>query len=90
MDGANNWLRFLPDNMMESMSALNYLNFSYNKLTILPESMGCMASLQELDLSHNSVLNLPEKFGGMTSLIKLRMGHNQIPSFPGQLVRLLT
>ena len=47
-----------PDNMMESMSALNYLNFSYNKLTILPESMGCMVGLQELDLSHNSIVNI--------------------------------
>ena len=44
--------------MMESMSALNYLNFSYNKLTILPESMGCMVGLQELDLSHNSIVNI--------------------------------
>ena len=82
IDGSNNWLRFLPDNMMEHMSSINYLNFSFNKLTILPETMGFMVGLQELDLSHNDIVNLPEKFGGMTSLINLNMEHNEIPFIP--------
>jgi Leucine-rich repeat (LRR) protein/Ca2+-binding EF-hand superfamily protein len=93
LDGANNWLRFLPDNMMKNMSSLNYLNFSFNKLTILPESLGSMIGLQELDLSHNDIVNLPDSFGGMTSLINLRMDHNEIPFIPrsvGMLINLRT
>jgi|EP00945_MAST-04E_sp_MAST-4E-sp1_P003629 Leucine-rich repeat (LRR) protein/Ca2+-binding EF-hand superfamily protein len=93
VDGSSNWLRFLPDDMMASMRSLKRLDFSCNRLTILPESIGGMETVQELDLSRNSIVNLPHGIGGMTSLETLRIHYNEIPFIPksvGLLRRLKT
>ena len=53
------------------LSALRYLDLSYNQLTSLPAEIGQLTSLESLHLGVNQLTSLPAEIGQLTSLRRL-------------------
>jgi GTPase SAR1 family protein len=74
-------------------SGAKKLDFSFMKLTELPESLGQLTQLQTLDLSDNQLMELPESLGQLTQLKALYLYKNLLMALPkwlGQLTQLQT
>lgn len=57
-------------------------NFSYNKLSSLPDTICSFFCLEELDCSHNQLLSLPSSIGSLSSLEVLSCEYNQLENLP--------
>ncbi|XP_060710781.1 leucine-rich repeat and calponin homology domain-containing protein 4-like isoform X2 [Hemiscyllium ocellatum] len=67
---------------------LKVLIASNNKLTTLPEDIGCLSQLRELDVSCNDIHVLPSQIGNLESLRDLNVRRNQLASLPEELSEL--
>ncbi|XP_057990887.1 probable LRR receptor-like serine/threonine-protein kinase At1g53440 [Hevea brasiliensis] len=80
----------------EDLSALKYIDFSWNKLTgSIPDNLGKLPSLKQLDLNHNYLTgSIPSSLGNLSSLEGLHLGFNSlsgpIPRALGNLSNLRT
>ncbi|WP_310484847.1 leucine-rich repeat domain-containing protein [Chamaesiphon sp. VAR_48_metabat_403] len=58
------------------------LNLEYNRLEILPDSIGKLNCLSAIDLNHNQLTSLPKDIGNLSSLTELNLAYNQLTSLP--------
>ena len=63
---------------LRGLSALRYLNLSYNQLTALPPELGQLQNLTFLDLDHNQLTSLPPELGQLTNLTTLYLTENPL------------
>eukprot|EP00257_Ricinus_communis_P026957 XP_025014371.1 receptor-like protein EIX1 [Ricinus communis] len=65
---------------LSSLSELNQLNLSNNKLSdIIPEEIGCLKQLESLDLSQNQLSGkLPSSMAGLNFLNTLNLSYNDL------------
>lgn len=62
--------------------SLKQLNLQKNRLTFLPDEIGCLKTLESLDVSFNKLNNLPDSIAGCSSLKTLNASNNNIQTFP--------
>jgi len=76
----NNLKGTIGDDLLGSLSFLEVLNLSKNKLTgTLPEMLGSLTSLGILDLRHNELTGtLPDSLVSLTSLRELNLRKNKL------------
>lgn len=67
------------------MPELLSLDFSHNRLTALPESIGRLDSLLALNLYKNRLEFLPESIGQLTALRELTVANNRLHGLPDSL-----
>ena len=68
------------------LSELTTLDLSHNKLSEMPDALGCAGSLIVLSLSHNRIRMMPPAvLIHLTELEHLDLSHNQIAVLPPQL-----
>ncbi|XP_041034853.1 DISP complex protein LRCH3-like isoform X2 [Carcharodon carcharias] len=67
---------------------LKVLIASNNKLTSLPEDIGCLRQLRELDVSCNEIQILPSQIGNLESLRDLNVRRNQLVTLPEEISEL--
>lgn len=93
IDFSSNNLNALPSKFGNMLPALKTLNFSYNQITQLPQSIECLAKLQVLNMTANALLAIPDVIARCTSLRRLLLASNsplqEIPSSIGNLTALV-
>lgn len=93
IDFSSNHLNALPSKFGNMLPALKTLNFSYNQITQLPQSIECLAKLQVLNMTANALLAIPDVIARCTSLRRLLLASNaplqEIPSSIGNLTALV-
>jgi hypothetical protein len=80
-------LRELPETIA-SLTQLQSLKLSDNKLTELPEALASLTGLQLLDLKNNQLTELPEAIASLTGLQWLNLDNNQLTKLPEALASL--
>ena len=70
------------------LSALRYLDLSYNQLTSLPAEIGQLTSLESLHLGVNQLTRLPAEIGQLTSLRGFDLSYNRLTSVPAEIGQL--
>jgi Leucine-rich repeat (LRR) protein len=79
------------DTIVYYFPCLQYLSYSNNRLTSLPESFATLTQLQWLYFDFNYLTSLPESFRNLTKLLGLSLRYNQLrtlPEFIGNLTQL--
>merc|ERR1712216_686985 len=66
------------------------LNLSHNRISCLPEDLGCMNALETLSLQGNSLRTLPVSFGQLRNVRKLYLSNNSIEDLAPESVAGLT
>lgn len=61
-----------------SLPNLRYLNFSYNSMISIPNSISELTNLEVCDFSHNQILTIPECFKSLKNLKKLILHNNWV------------
>jgi Leucine-rich repeat (LRR) protein len=87
---SENSLEIFPDLMIwlqkkgiwYGCSALQVVNVSFNKLTVLPDSIGSLESLRELYANGNLLTRVPDTLAGCTKLQKVELQDNQLQGLP--------
>ncbi|MDR2815162.1 MAG: AAA family ATPase, partial [Proteiniphilum sp.] len=79
---SENHLTRLSDFSDTLPATLEYLDVSYNKLPVLPESIGNLTSLETLNVRCNELMELPEAIGKLTMLNTLDISYNRISVLP--------
>jgi adenylate cyclase len=64
------------------MTKLKEANFSSNRLTALPSSLGSCSSLKLINCSDNQLSSLPSSLGALDALEDLQCANNSIASIP--------
>jgi Leucine-rich repeat (LRR) protein len=93
IDFSSNNLNALPSKFGNMLPALKALNFSYNQITQLPQSIECLSKLQVLNMTANALLAIPDVIARCTCLRRLLLSNNaplqEIPSTIGNLTALV-
>jgi Leucine-rich repeat (LRR) protein len=93
IDFSSNNLNALPSKFGNMLPALKTLNFSYNQITQLPQSIECLTKLQVLNMTANALLAIPDVIARCISLRRLLLASNaplqEIPSTIGNLTSLI-
>ena len=93
IDFSSNNLNALPSKFGNMLPALKTLNFSYNQITQLPQSIECLVKLQVLNMTANALLAIPDVIARCTSLRRLLLASNaplqELPSSIGNLTALV-
>ncbi len=93
IDFSSNNLNALPSKFGNMLPALKTMNFSYNQITQLPQSIEFLTKLQVLNMTANSLLAIPDVIARCTSLRRLLLASNSplqdIPSTIGNLTALV-
>lgn len=78
-----NQLVSLPDDLFEM--DLQVIDLYYNKLEVIPESIGNFTALEVLFLAHNRIYSLPESIGQLVHLEEFYAHHNRLSVLPSTL-----
>jgi len=70
--------------IIEDLTLLTFLDFSYNKLESVPAEIGNLTNLTVLNLAKN-LSSLPAEIGNLTSLTWLSLYANQLSSLPAEI-----
>ncbi|KAL6047938.1 Toll like receptor 21, partial [Balamuthia mandrillaris] len=68
----------LPEQALQGWMALKELDLSWNRLTELPQQLGCMTDLEVLRLEHNCLTRFPEGLSNLHDLLYLDLQSNRI------------
>ena len=82
IDASFNQIQDIPVEIPLRLPHLSYLNFSYNKLTTLPESFGLLFHLKTVIFNNNLLTGLPESFLHLVKLEKVDLSHNCLKQLP--------
>ena len=91
IDASNNLIdeTFNNENIsFEAIPNLNYLKFSGNNFSAIPDSIYSLYSLKFLDFSDNKLRNLSDNIRGLKSLVDLNLSHNSISTIPNEIGKL--
>jgi len=91
IDASNNHIDELFNNeniTFEAIPNLNYLKFSGNKFTVIPESIYSLYALKFLDFSDNKIRTLSDNIRGLKSLVDLNLSNNSISAIPNEIGKL--
>jgi internalin A len=83
-----NTVRTLPTHLIAAHPQLQQLDLAYNRLGVLPESVGQLTALQSLDLQNNQLTMLPGAIGRLTALQSLNLQNNHLTALPEAFGRL--
>jgi Leucine-rich repeat (LRR) protein len=72
----------IPDDIFDGFTKLEWLSFSENQLTELPQSIGTLTNLKELYLNDNQLTVLPNSISNLTNLEYLVLNDNQLTELP--------
>lgn len=64
------------------MPALNYLKFSFNLFTIVPDSIYSLYNLKFLDFSNNKINFISENIKNLKNLVEINLTNNSLQSIP--------
>ncbi len=81
-------LEYIPESI-KSLTELEVLNLSYNKLTYLPEAFENLKKLKLLDLGWNEFVEIPGIIKKLPSLKVMNLDHNYIEEIPEELYPLI-
>jgi leucine-rich repeat protein SHOC2 len=71
----------LPESIC-SLSSLDTLDISWNKLSSLPTHIGNLSHLNYLNLRNNKLVTLPESICNLSQLTRLNLDYNKLASLP--------
>lgn len=77
---SNNFIKEIPEQMLEKLVSIKVLDLRDNKIEKLPETISMLASLMRLDLSNNSISSLPTSLCTLAHLTSLQVEGNPIKS----------
>jgi len=75
-------LETVPVKELATLPKATHLDFSCNRLTILPDLFCTLVHIQRLDLSKNGLTSLPANFGNLDNLQHLDLLDNQLTTLP--------
>ncbi|KAM9763034.1 volume-regulated anion channel subunit LRRC8C isoform 2-T2 [Menidia menidia] len=79
-----NSIMYIPEHI-KKLSSLERLNFSHNKIEILPSHLFLCNKLRYLDLSNNDIRFIPPEIGVLQSLQYFSVTCNKIENLPDEL-----
>ncbi|XP_072294815.1 volume-regulated anion channel subunit LRRC8C [Eucyclogobius newberryi] len=79
-----NSIMYIPEHI-KKLSSLERLNFSHNKIEILPSHLFLCNKLRYLDLSNNDIRFIPPEVGVLQSLQYFSVSCNKIENLPDEL-----
>ena len=82
LDVSFNCIAAIPSEFSVYLPHLNYIDFSHNKITFLPESFGYLFHLKTLIISNNKLRELPSSFCWLMRLEKADLSHNYLHCLP--------
>ena len=83
IDMSRNAFTIVPPEIAICASTLKSLNFSFNKLCVVPGSvLGALHNLVALDLRNNSLTSLPEELCALKSLREIALSFNRFTALP--------
>ncbi len=91
IDATNNQIdeTFNNENIsFEAIPNLNYLKFSGNNFSMIPDSIYSLYNLKFLDFADNKLRNLSDNIRGLKSLVDLNLSNNSINALPNEIGRL--
>lgn len=78
----NNNLKAIPGNSLATLSELTYINFSFNRLTVIPIGLFVAdehRNLLEIDFSYNAIEQIfSQTFSGLELLQLINLSSNKI------------
>ncbi len=77
-------IEILPEEI-GSLTHLDKLDLSINKIAILPAEIGNLTNLTELTLNRNKLSSLPKEIGNLNKLKYLYVSYNQLTSLPKEI-----
>jgi Leucine-rich repeat (LRR) protein len=83
-----NKITMLPTEICETLTDLEFLNLSFNRMQYLPENISSCIKLRTLLLNNNEISELPAGIGRLPLLTELRLGFNQLQTLPDTIGRL--
>mmetsp|Transcript_45644 Transcript_45644/g.92131 ORF Transcript_45644/g.92131 Transcript_45644/m.92131 type:complete len:241 (-) Transcript_45644:397-1119(-) len=83
-----NKITMLPTDICETLTDLEFLNLSFNRMQYLPENISSTIKLRTLLLQNNELSELPAGIGRLPLLTELRLGFNQLRALPETMGRL--
>lgn len=89
LDASYNLLETVPE-WISGLIGLEHVNFSSNKLTMLPSEIGVLDHVTVLRLTNNQLidLSLPKELAAMVTLQELYLAGNKFQSIPLQILEL--
>jgi hypothetical protein len=81
LDGSNNDVTHLPENI-QKMKSLTNLDMHHNKLAALPIGLARLHKLQVLNLRGNQITAVPREFGVLTAIVSLDLSKNALDTIP--------
>jgi len=91
IDASNNQIdeTFNNENIsFEAIPNINYLKFSGNNFTIIPDSINSLYNLKFLDFSDNKIRILSENIRGLKNVVDLNLSNNTIAAIPNEIGKL--
>jgi len=77
-----NQISMIPTELCETLTDLEFLSISWNRLQYLPENLSSMARLRTILLQNNQLSELPEAIGKLPLLQELRVDNNVLEALP--------
>ncbi|KAL4239132.1 Leucine-rich repeat-containing protein 57 [Mactra antiquata] len=75
-------LKEFPDNLQKLSKNLRTLDFSNNKITHIPHSIGSFQFLKTINLNNNKIDTLPSEIGSLKKLETLSLENNLLRQLP--------
>ena len=75
-------LEELPSRFGQQHEKLVVVDLSYQRITLIPESITDIPYLRNLDFRNNSLSSLPENIGNLKNLVRLDVRNNKITAIP--------
>ncbi|OQR71205.1 leucine-rich repeat-containing protein 57-like [Tropilaelaps mercedesae] len=81
-------IKEFPAELQIAAGKLRSLDLSFNKLKLIPDTIGTLGNLKVLNLSHNKIIKLPNAICQLTKLETLNMAKNHLANLPADFGKL--